>query len=349
MRRLNIDWTNAQWNRLSLFAQSEEFGVEMLPERIAPFKFVVQDKNRVDVMIDNIYVGKISSDCGIALRDDFPVAYDRYLTRAVNALCEINDEVGKLMRAQKRHEVPAAIPAPAGNILVRRNDGRHRQLYDLDQDLFRKGVLGLVAKGDLVLNWIRERQQISVGVPNKSTFITFDVIDDIEATCFSTRYMVTPDIEPLLRSGGEFWDNSMDADKFYDALAQDKMDLYPEIDKESFRYFTEQHQGPHEAVEEGPFSITFPRSQNMWACVKYNGLPIYSMPNQTLFKNIEPYPYFGPLIGGQALSQDHLNDLRKIVMNGFVKSFDVDPSTIVELNEKFLEEKVENIDFGYYG
>lgn len=376
MRSIRPDWTAAQWARLGLFLKADDYGVEVDPARMAPFSFRSGAGGEVEMVMDNIHIGHVTQGA-VLVRRDFPPRFDFAVLRAVNALRDVNDEIGRLDRARKRQEKAAedarrqaereerANRVTSGFLIEvemtneRLARGVDEREVDLPEDFVRKGLYGLAyANGHPNLRAVSwQRIALTVphpALPHSNAQVTFTFEAGERPRVYTHEYRADlnlPGFEEELRKGVEAWDARIDPEKVMEDLGAAR--TLPRLDISTLARF------PYGASVEGApdnmiiGGLKVRRSPQYAAHYEafHNGQFLATFGLESLLPNGPNgrMMYAGPRIGGAFVDDDDHAALVHMAAHLHCASLGLDPSTMRELSEDLVAKRVEETDFGYLG
>lgn len=354
MRDIDTRWTTAQQKRLPLFSKCEEYGLQIESQSIAPFSFVVNENGEIRLIMDKIHIGAFDKNGTLSVRDDFPEAYDRYVIRATNALRDITDETGRLDRAAKRQEREEKervnhllIPAANNNA---RNIIQKEKTTNIGAEQIRRGLFGLASLGEISVNNIDE-SKISFfvnGNYDNALVAVFFNKDKVEACCYREQYEIGPDFENHLIRGAKYWSKQIDETAIKKILSDKNNDNLLDID-----YFTLQQTGNFSGIdieyEKCGLTIRMNSDNISYARLYHNGIFINAISyHHVFFAPDRNANYGGPLIQGSPLSDEEIQNMKKIIVNGYVEAMGINPKDMEKFSEAHLSKKIEDTDMGYY-
>lgn len=371
MRNINPGWTTAQWGRLTLFQKGADYGVLLDPARTAPFSFRESIGGGVDIVLDNVHIGEIVPQF-LRVRDGFPERFDFAILRAVNALREVNDEIGRLERARKREEKTAQeararteaeerAARPVSWLLIEPpttaetlNNRVESVDVLLDEDFVRRGLFGLAYADGYQNIRVISRSSIAIIVPhptflvsNASVYFDFDPEGAVSAHTRECRAVLNPaGFESALRIGAERWDARIDPEALFADLAEAR--ALPKLDVHSLDRLWRMPE-----AEEAPKELTIGRL-SVRQCPKYaanyeafhNGQFLMDF-GSAFYRGKDSMVYAGPDIGGRGLDEEDKGALIQMTAHLRCGIYGIDPASIAELSEEMLEKRVEATDFGY--
>lgn len=242
MIMVDVGWSQAQWKRLFMFEEADDFGVRFGPENTAPFLFrrstTYGDEGVLDILMGNLYIGEIRNE-NVRVRTDFPEKFHFAIQRAMRGLCEVNDEIGRLDRARKREQKAdedkalkefraRSIKMPAASLLVIDDSGLERTYSEringyrisLPPDTVRKGVFGLFSIDDGQEIIISSENKISIIVahpenPQRSVLVSFFKNDQGGFNVMTLEHKVRINesaVEGVILEGVKRWEERVDED-----------------------------------------------------------------------------------------------------------------------------------------